>query len=115
MIRLSVQLLLKVSRMSNPYSNHQWRKLRKQVLAEQPLCVMCQKVGVITAADTVDHIVPHKGDVNLFWSRDNLQALCSSHHSSQKQSEERGGSGHDTACDMNGDPVDVDHPWNAKS
>lgn len=96
----------------NPYSSQQWRKLREQVLAERPLCEMCMKVGVITAANTVDHIEPHKGKAELFWARENLQSLCPSHHSGLKQSVEKGGPGHDTACGVDGNPIDPDHPWN---
>ncbi|QGM70510.1 HNH endonuclease, partial [Proteus mirabilis] len=33
---------------------------RKSVINEQPLCVMCQEQGRITAATVVDHITPHR-------------------------------------------------------
>jgi 5-methylcytosine-specific restriction endonuclease McrA len=41
------------------------------------------------AATVVDHIIPHKGDRKLFWSRANWQPLCVSCHSSRKQRLER--------------------------
>lgn len=28
----------------------------------------------------MDHIVPHKGDMTLFWDRNNWQSLCSACH-----------------------------------
>jgi 5-methylcytosine-specific restriction endonuclease McrA len=41
-------------------------------------------------ADCVDHKVPHRGDMKLFWDRSNWQALASSPcHSSRKQAMER--------------------------
>ena len=98
----------------NPYSSQRWRKVRRMVLSEHPLCVMCLKLGITTPSDTVDHIEPHQGDDTLFWSMDNLQALCASHHSGLKQSMERGGAQHDTACGLDGNPVDENHPWNQK-
>ncbi len=84
------------------------------VLSEYPLCVMCLKLGITTPAETVDHIEPHDGDQDLFWSMDNLQALCASHHSGLKQSVEKGGAGHDTACDEKGFPLDPGHPFNRR-
>jgi 5-methylcytosine-specific restriction endonuclease McrA len=41
-------------------------------------------------ADMVDHIIPHRGDMRLFWDRTNWQPMASSPcHSSRKQSLER--------------------------
>ncbi|WP_324290694.1 AAA family ATPase [Ancylobacter sp. SL191] len=42
-------------------------------------------------ATVVDHIIPHRGDSKLFWSRSNWQALCVTHHSRSKQAAEKGG------------------------
>ncbi|WP_328517511.1 HNH endonuclease signature motif containing protein [Devosia rhodophyticola] len=39
-------------------------------------------------ANTVDHIIPHKGEDRLFWDKANWQALCAHHHNSAKQREE---------------------------
>lgn len=42
----------------NPfYHSTAWRKFRKQFLAENPICAMCEKHGIITQATTVDHII----------------------------------------------------------
>ena len=45
-----------------------------------PLCCMCRKEGRYVKATDVDHIVPHRGDLKLFWDRSNWQALCHRHH-----------------------------------
>jgi 5-methylcytosine-specific restriction enzyme A len=70
---------------------------------------MCLDQGHVTAATTVDHIKPHKGDWSLFSDPANLQSLCPSHHSSTKQREEA--VGHAIGCDDAGLPLDPDHPW----
>ena len=69
--------------------NEQWRKARKHYLKHHPLCVYCLRQGRTTAANVVDHIVPHKGDMLLFWDINNWQALCSVCHDSAKRREER--------------------------
>ncbi len=57
-----------------------WRKARLRFLRQHPLCVECEKQGRIKGATVVDHIVPHKGDHDLFWDTDNWQALCKRCH-----------------------------------
>lgn len=71
---------------------------------------MCAEQGRITAATVVDHITPHRGDPVLFWDEQNWQGLCVPHHNSTKQAEEK--RGHTTGCDVQGMPVDPNHPWN---
>lgn len=68
-----------------------WQQARKLYLQEHPLCIMCESVGRVTAANVVDHKIPHEGDQKLFWSRSNWQSLCTSCHSGAKQSEEKRG------------------------
>ena len=57
-----------------------WQKARKKFLHSHPLCIECQKVGKITEATVVDHIVPHRGDQKLFWDESNWQPLCKPCH-----------------------------------
>ena len=63
-----------------------WQKARLRFLQSHPLCVMCQamKPPRVTAAEVVDHIIPHKGDQELFWNESNWQPLCFSHHNGEK-------------------------------
>ncbi len=64
-----------------------WQQARLRFLQSNPLCVMCQdmKPPRVTAAQVVDHIVPHQGDQALFWdSENNWQALCKPHHDGEK-------------------------------
>jgi 5-methylcytosine-specific restriction endonuclease McrA len=64
--------------------NRAWQAARAAFLAQHPRCTRCGE-----AADTVDHITPHRGDRGRFWDRANWQALCTRCHSGAKQSEER--------------------------
>jgi 5-methylcytosine-specific restriction enzyme A len=60
-----------------------WRAARNQFLAIHPLCVECRRQGRVRAATVVDHIVPHKGDMSLFWDIDNWEAICKKCHDSK--------------------------------
>ncbi len=73
-----------------------WQRARLRHLSSQPLCVMCEQEqpSRVTVATVVDHRVPHRGDMSMFWDESNWQSLCAHHHSSHKQrqeSEEEGG------------------------
>jgi 5-methylcytosine-specific restriction enzyme A len=73
------------------YSTARWQRMRAAQLAKEPLCEFCQKAGHVTLATVADHVEAHRGDPALFWNPANLQSLCQSHHSSDKQRIERGG------------------------
>lgn len=66
-----------------------WQKRREDFLRKHPLCVMCVKDDRAVPATVVDHIVPHQGNQALFWDESNWQPLCASHHSGEKQRQER--------------------------
>lgn len=44
---------------------------------------MCLAMNKQTPATVVDHIVPHTGNADLFWDKDNLQGLCKGCHDSK--------------------------------
>jgi 5-methylcytosine-specific restriction protein A len=89
---------------------YRWQKAREQYLRLHPLCVMCQQQNRLTPATVVDHKVPHRGDQVLFWSEDNWQSLCKTHHDGAKHSEEM--TGRVRGCDASGQPLDPNHHWN---
>lgn len=68
--------------------NYRWQQARERFLFANPLCVYCKAKGRVTAATVVDHIVPHRGDMDLFWDQSLWQPLCASCHSAVKQREE---------------------------
>lgn len=62
-----------------------WQKARRAWLARHPLCACCEANGYVQPAEVVDHVVPHKGDRDLFWDSDNWQPLCAWCHNAVKQ------------------------------
>lgn len=88
---------------------YRWEKARRQFLLDHPLCCMCEAEGRLRPATVVDHIVPHKGDEELFWNPSNWQALCKYHHDSVKQRFER--TGRIIGCDEHGIPLDPRSHW----
>jgi 5-methylcytosine-specific restriction protein A len=83
-----------------------WRKLRAQVLTEQPLCPDCEAIGHTRAAREVDH-----ADGNAFNNdRSNLVGRCKPCHS-RKTAREMGRKPI-KGCDINGIPLDPNHHWN---
>ena len=62
-----------------------WDRERASFLQANPRCRLCDD-----PASVVDHVVPHRGDKKLFWSRSNWQPLCQHCHNSTKQAFEKG-------------------------
>ena len=60
--------------------DRKWREARAAYLRRHPLCVLCRAEGKLTPATVVDHVIPHRGDHQLFWDESNWQALCKTHH-----------------------------------
>jgi len=56
-------------------------------LSEHPFCEHCQQAGRLRAASVVDHVIPHRGDEELFWAEHNWMALCKSCHDRKTASE----------------------------
>jgi 5-methylcytosine-specific restriction enzyme A len=88
--------------------DRRWQKARAAYLLEHPLCAYCRHMGKVRAATVVDHVTPHKGDMVLFWNRDNWQPLCKTCHDSLKQKEE---GGKVVGCDVMGMPISPSHHW----
>lgn len=87
---------------------YKWQQARAGFLAKHPFCVFCLRDAGIQAtsiegiilectdkrvalpyASVVDHSIPHRGDMKLFWNKSLWQSLCATHHSSEKQRMER--------------------------
>jgi 5-methylcytosine-specific restriction protein A len=58
------------------YESAEWRKVRAAFLKKYPICFICGKPATIA-----DHIIPHRGDLTLFYDENNLQPMCQSCHS----------------------------------
>lgn len=74
--------------------NYQWTKARKLFLIDHPFCNCneCKESGHPLPANVVDHIIPHKGDMRLFWDVNNWQAMNKRCHD-KKTAREDGGFG----------------------
>ena len=70
--------------------NSRWQKERATFLRLNPLCVVCEREGRIEPATVVDHITPHKGNMDLFWNVNNWQSLCKKHHDIKTVAEDGG-------------------------
>ena len=72
-------------------ARHTWRyvKMRKRFLAEHPLCAECERQGVVTPAQELDHIIPVEKAPELFWDVENLQGLCKRDHLEKTRAENR--------------------------
>lgn len=92
------------------YNSKSWFRLRHHQLQSQPLCVMCDALGKLTPATVVDHITPHKGDLQLFSDPANLQSVCKPCHDKAKQIQET--KGHLIGGKPDGMPIDPNHHWN---
>jgi 5-methylcytosine-specific restriction protein A len=67
------------------YQSYPWKKLRKEHLAIEPLCRMCDERGKVIIANTVDHIVPRShGGADAHY---NLQSLCRQCHDKKRNAE----------------------------
>jgi 5-methylcytosine-specific restriction enzyme A len=71
-----------------------WQKASKAWLQAHPIAVDWFKDhgGRVFAAEVVDHIIPHRGDMKLFWDPGNWQGLTKKDHD-RKTAMEDGGFG----------------------
>lgn len=99
-----------MSQHASLYKSKQWYRLRWYQLEQQPTCTLCKQLGRTTAATVVDHIKPHRGDLELFYDPSNLQALCAPCHDRHKQRQEK--TGYLRGNDVEGKPLDPRHHWN---
>jgi 5-methylcytosine-specific restriction endonuclease McrA len=82
------------------YSTTGYRQARRLYLLNNPLCVMCARSKPATV---LDHIVPHRGNLELFWDQRNWQGLCDPCHVAVKQAQERSSA---TPKGMDGWPIE---------
>ena len=76
---------------TNNYNNVEWRALRKEVLERDGYC--CRSCGA-TAAESgfsleIHHIIPPKGNKELFYNINNCVTLCKVCHAKITQEEIR--------------------------
>ena len=84
-----------------------WQKRRVAHLRRDPLCAICRQLGRARPATIADHIIPHRGNPDLFAGE--IQSLCKPCHDSIKRQLEN--SGTFRGCDAEGKPLDPGHWW----
>jgi 5-methylcytosine-specific restriction protein A len=60
---------------STSYQNRKWRAFRLRYLKYYPYCTICGE-----KSEVIDHIIPHRGDEQLFWNERNYMPLCKKCH-----------------------------------
>lgn len=70
----------KQSQESQKLYDHRWAQASKRHRAEHPLCAECERKGRTEPAVCVDHVIPHRGNVELFWDESNWESLCRTCH-----------------------------------
>jgi 5-methylcytosine-specific restriction endonuclease McrA len=99
------------------YDSPRWRAASKAFRSrpENALCIDCKARGLIVASAHTDHIVPHHGDLKLFWDPANWAPRCTGCHSSKTRADEvearTGKRPLRRGCDASGFPLDPRHPW----
>ncbi len=92
--------------------SYKWQQASKGFLRKHPLC-QCPHCGEgrirVRQATVVDHKIPHRGDMQLFWDSNNWQAMAKECHDSYKARLER--SGTMAGADLKGVPIDPRHHW----
>lgn len=91
---------------ARPRNTGAWREASAAWLQKYPLCVLCLVRGKLNdGADAmrattqrnlvVDHIEPHRGNLELFWDESNWETLCRCpcHDVDKQRHEQRGGTG----------------------
>jgi 5-methylcytosine-specific restriction protein A len=73
---------------------YRWQKASQAYLKAHPIAVdwFGEHNGRVFAAEVVDHIKPHKGEMKLFWDPSNWQGLTKADHD-RKTALEDGGFG----------------------
>lgn len=82
----------------------QWRSIRRAQLERFPLCEDCNE-----PANEVDH---NTGDTSRNLIGIELSSLCKPCHSRRTAARERGEVPRIIGCDVDGWPLDPNHPWN---
>jgi 5-methylcytosine-specific restriction protein A len=68
------------------YNTPHWINYSKNYRINHPFCAICKRAHT----QVVDHIIPHKGDYELFWDESNHQPACKPCHDAKTAREDGG-------------------------
>lgn len=57
-----------------------WKAAAAKFKRTHPCCLGCAALNRRVATEIVDHVVPHKGDQEVFWNASMWQPSCRWHH-----------------------------------
>src|SRR5687767_9921980 len=58
------------------YGTRRWKEASRAFRRLNPLCRYCEQRGIVRPAEEVDHVIPHKGNLELFWDESNWAPAC---------------------------------------
>lgn len=73
------------------YKSRPWRLLRAAILAEEPLCIDCTRMGRVVVAVDVHHVLERRDRPDLALDPGNLEPLCKRHHAGRRRGGVYGG------------------------
>ena len=91
------------------YTSASWLRRRSHQLRVEPLCRICLEAGRVTPATVADHVVPHRGDYNVF-RLGALRNLCKPCHDGL-DAKNRSPIRPRSTVRADGTPSDPNHPW----
>jgi 5-methylcytosine-specific restriction endonuclease McrA len=91
---------------SHPFSTRRGRAVRNCQLRREPRCQMCLGMGVVTAAETVDHIIALKHGGSAY-DPANMRSLCLPCHKKRHGAQPKVRVDPTTGCPLPGS----DHWW----
>lgn len=62
---------------SSLYKEYKWKALSKRILQQHPYCAICGREDELI----VHHIIPHRGNIDLFYDEENMVVVCKECHS----------------------------------
>jgi len=98
-----------------PYTTARWQRLRRLKLQINPCCELCLQQGWVEAAKVVDHCVPINAGGDPFPALDGLMSMCVGCHNGKTRAEQMGKDYRVKGCDVFGQPLDPNHPWNREA
>tara|TARA_Y100000004_G_scaffold126789_1_gene142717 strand:- start:15 stop:371 length:357 start_codon:yes stop_codon:yes gene_type:complete len=72
--------------MASFYNNKRWKNIRAYFIKRNPLCIECERGGLIKGAEVIDHIIPIKQGGDMY-SEKNLQPMCKKCHDKKSRRE----------------------------
>jgi 5-methylcytosine-specific restriction endonuclease McrA len=65
-----------------------WTDASAKFRIANPLCHGCKALGIVEPSRVTDHVLPHKGNMIVFWDTSKWQPACYWHHDAVKKMQE---------------------------